>query len=179
MAVAGIGIYLAVKVSRVNVAVARVQPNIPFGAFQRDAAVAGVDIHAARDRLYSHRTVSGVNFYAAVDRLSFHRAVAGIHLQVRIFGHAHFNAHVAVAAAEGKAPMAGDAGIDLHIVAILASIDVQVLVKLVALVDDAELDLFAVAGDDAHAAIIGVHADLCAAGDGVHLGKLLGRGTRG
>src|SRR5258708_4698664 len=121
------------------------QPNIPFGAFQRDAAVTSVNIHPAGDRLYSHRTVSGVNLYAAVDWLSFHRAVAGIHLQVRILGHAHFNAHVAVPASKGKAPVAGDAGIDFDVVAILAGIDGQVLVKLVALAGDAELALFALA----------------------------------
>ncbi len=62
--------------------------------------------------------------------------------------------------------MAVDPRVDLHAVAILAGIDVQILVHLVAVVDHTKIDLFGVARIDLHGAVVGIDANLGAAGDG-------------
>src|SRR5882724_4974319 len=98
-----------------------------------------------------------------VYRLRIHRTVPGVDLEVGAFRHVNLDTNSATVISPIEAPMAVDAGIDLNAVALLPGIDVEVLVDLVAVVEDAEIDLFSVARVDLDGAVIGVHADLSAA----------------
>src|SRR4029077_2175178 len=146
------------------------QPDIPFCAFHGNAAVAGVDIYVATDFLGAYGPISRVDFHLAVQGLRGHRSIAGIHLEVRILRHMDLDAYLAVVIPPGEAPMAADSSVYLNGVALLTGVHVEIPVDLVAVVEDAEVDLFGVAGEDLDRSVVGVNANLSAAGDGVRLG---------
>ncbi len=83
-----------------------------------------------------------MNLYVTAERLRLNGAVSRVYLQVGILGHADLNARPAMPAPPGKAPVSRNARVNLHAVAILPRIDMQILVQLVPLVDDTKLDLF-------------------------------------
>jgi len=47
------------------------QPDVAFGAFDRNAAVAGINIHAAIHGLYVNRAVAGVDLHMAAQTVEF------------------------------------------------------------------------------------------------------------
>jgi len=70
--------------------------------------------------------------------------------------------------------MTCDAGVYFDAIAILSRFNPQILVHLIPVVVNHEFDLLAIAGGDADAALIRIHPDVGAAGDGVGLGPFLG-----
>ncbi len=75
--------------------------------------------------------------------------------------------------------MTVDASVDLDGVAVLPRIDMESFVHLVAIVEDAEIDLLGVAGVDLDSAVVGVYPDLGAAGDRVGFRPIFRLGARG
>src|SRR5260370_21416185 len=144
--------------------------DVTLGAFERDAAIAGINVHATGDFVGSHRTIAGVYLEVAPQRLRFCGAVSCVYTQVCVLGHANRNSDIAMVAPPGKAPVTGDAGVDFDVIPILAGFDVQALVELIPVVVDHEFDLLAIPGGDADAVLILIHAHGGAAGDGVGFG---------
>src|SRR5260370_12676145 len=124
-----------------------------------------------------------MNLHSAADRLGFHGTVSRIDLQVRVFGHAYFNSRTTPVVSPGEAPVAHYACVELNAIAVLAAVDVHVLVQLVALINDAKFDLLRVARGDPHGAVIGINPDLRATRNRISLRPFLrpcaGRQTRG
>src|SRR5260370_12591985 len=110
-----------------------------------------------------------MNLHSAADRLGFHGTVSRIDLQVRVFGHAYFNSRTTPVVSPGEAPVAHYACVELNAIAVLAAVDVHVLVQLVALINDAKFDLLRVARGDPHGAVIGINPDLRATRNRIRL----------
>src|ERR1700704_5567709 len=104
------------------------QPDIALRAFQRDAPVSSIDIHAAVDRLHAHRSITSMNLHVPADGLGIDRPVSGINLEVCVFRHADLNSWTALIVAPRKAPVTGNARVELHAVAFLPGVDVQIFV---------------------------------------------------
>jgi len=131
MAVAGVGIYAPVLGCAPRCARHPCAVDVTFSSLHRNAAIAGVDLHIAVNGLYVHGAVSGMNLHVSSNRLRLHGSSPVSILQVRVFGHADFNAWPTATPAPGESPVTVTRALICTAVAILAAIDVQVLVQLV------------------------------------------------
>ncbi len=110
--------------------------------------------------------IAGVDVHGSVDGLRFDAAVTCVDVEIGVFGHVDDNAEVAMAIHAEEAPMADhaeavcEASLDGDSVAVLTSVNAEVLVQLIAVVFDAEIDLLGVAGADVHGAVVGFHLHL-------------------
>src|SRR6266513_2697190 len=93
-----------------------------------------------------------MDVHCPIDGFRRYRSIARFHLQISIARHADFNVKLPRIMPEREAPVAGDASRQLDLVAVLMSVDAQVLSQFVALVFDAKFDLFRVTGGNPQAA---------------------------
>src|SRR6267143_1394523 len=147
-----------------------------FEVLNSNAAVVGVEIDRAVQRVGLHRPIAGMHIYRPIDGFGQYGSVAGFDLKVGFARHADLNVKVPRIAAKGEAPVAGDTRAQLDLVSILTGVDAEVLSQLVAMVFDAKFHLFRIARGNPHAAVIGLHAHVGAPSHGKRLGDFFGAG---
>ena len=150
------GVDDAIEAAGLNVAVARMKTDIALGVLDGDAAVTGGDIDGA------------------VDGFGFDGAIATAHGEVGILGHVNFDAQAGVMRTPIPERAAGSLGEDIDGIAGLLGADAEIVIELVAAVDDANFDLLDVAGGYAHGAVVGFDFDAGVTGDGEGLGDFFG-----
>ncbi|PYU64622.1 MAG: hypothetical protein DMG56_05875, partial [Acidobacteria bacterium] len=67
-----------------------------------------------------------MHVYGSIDGFGLYGPVAGFHLEITSARHADFNVKVPRIMAEGKAPVGGDAGCQLDLVAVLVRVDAEI-----------------------------------------------------
>src|SRR5467141_1839801 len=80
MAIARIGLHLAIEFMRLNWAVSCPQAYITFEVLNGNAAITGVQINRAAQRIGLHRAIAGMHVYRPADGFSLYGTVAGFHL---------------------------------------------------------------------------------------------------
>src|SRR5467141_298522 len=80
MPVARIGLHLAIEFMRLNWAVSCPQAYITFEVLNGNAAITGVQIDRAAQRIGLHRAIAGMHVYRPADGFSLYGTVAGFHL---------------------------------------------------------------------------------------------------
>src|ERR1700730_7243871 len=77
MAIARVGLHLAIEIVGFNGAISRAQAHVAFEVFDGNAAVVGVQVDRAVQRASFYRPIAGMNVYRTIDGFGLYGPVAG------------------------------------------------------------------------------------------------------